>query len=86
MFCTNLESISFIGESQLHTIGKCAFYGCRKLQLFDFPHVLKRIEEKAFNFRNESNIIDLSKTQLEYLGEYSLGNDIKTTLIFPPTL
>ena len=46
--CTNLKSVSFSKDSQLLSIGCCAFYDCTGLTAINIPSSLTNLGEKSF--------------------------------------
>lgn len=82
--CHMLDFVTFNQESNLIIIGKKCFQGTQ-IMSFPFPNSLKLIDDNAFlECHFENSFIDLSNTNLDYIGFRSIVGDRKTLTIKIP--
>jgi len=89
--CWNLEEITFLPDSQLKSIGKNAFRGCKKLRKIIFPDSVENIGISAFegceslekvifgnnmvHSKNDEAILDSRDKKLHSFLSFRIGND-----------
>ena len=73
--CSNLQTVTFEGDSQLQSIGEHAFYGCSSLQEITIPENVKSIGKCAFQKCIDLVTVDWNANNCMSVGRnYDQGN------------
>ena len=83
--CKALETVKWMGESTIKSIGGSAFYGCSVLNNVELPNSVLSIGNSAFRYNSGLTEIHLS-TSLNYIDEYAFGECGFSDITLPESL
>ena len=83
--CKALETVKWMGESTIKSIGGSAFYGCSVLNNVELPNSVLSIGNSAFRYNSGLKEIHLS-TSLNYIDEYAFGECGFSNITLPESL